>query len=806
VCYTGRQWYLKFWGATIISPQNDSDKLNTQTGHLNPRTLLHRRYVIMRAIGQGGMAAVYQARDTKKGTLCAIKEMSLSTVTPDEKQQAVQNFLAEARILSRLNHPNLPAFTDFFTEDFRHYLVMEFIDGNTLEELLDRNNGPFSERRVLSWARQLCDVLEYLHSQQPPVIFRDLKPGNIMLARNGRIKLIDFGIARLFRSTGSQDTQLLGTPGYAPPEQYGSAQTDERSDIYSLAMTLFQLMTCSISESGFGLTNVHKNYPQISPPVARALEKATALNPDDRYQSVEVFKRALLGVGTFRFENGGEATTPEELADLCARYPEEAADYLFSGEIEAWLQEIGESDLSRTARRLRNTIGDPTLGVNKFLQAVMGPSAHIRTGTATVTQTAAGQNGSGSRLTIPGSRASRAGRTSPDAGAIVVRPRAIDFGEVYPGLSAPMLLTISGVKGALVSGSIKAVESWIILDQTHFDGLSTPVRVRVDTTRLRGSTHYTGTIIVQPDESEREISVKVEVDVLGFVTNTMPARPAGNPTGMPALDDDEDDDLVATGSTIVSANGSRMTMASPTASQTGTTITANQPFTNARYDEFKEKYGPPGQGGWQRVQTSQRQDRWLGFAMTFTAAFMLGAFFYLFLAHLPPLAHTPVLTTPWFILILIGMLLFSTLGAVLVNWRSHWSNRDTLNRIITGLLVSLLVLGLIQVIWQNLNLANPPLQLFVLLLFTAAGATAGTSTRVSEAILRGVFWLFTRASWLAYTLAVIVCGSIGYTLTSGFSYGCFAPFGALFGAGIGVALVLRVRRLLQQRAQSPNVP
>ena len=324
------------------------------------------------------MAAVYKANDTRQGNLVAIKEMSLSTVAENERSQAIQNFLAEARILSRLNHPNLPAFTDFFTEGARHFLVMEYIDGSTLDDQLDRNKGPFPEHRVLGWARQLCDVIEYLHNQQPPVIFRDMKPSNIMLMRSGRIKLIDFGIARIFRNSGSQDTQLLGTPGFAPPEQYGSAQTDERSDIYSLAMTLFQLLTCSISENGFGLTNVHANFPHISPPVARALEKATSLRPEDRYESIVVFRRALLGVGAFQFENGGEATTPEELAELCAHYSTEAADYLYSGVIESWLSEIGEHDLARATKRIRATVGDPELGVNRFLQVVMGPNAQTR--------------------------------------------------------------------------------------------------------------------------------------------------------------------------------------------------------------------------------------------------------------------------------------------------------------------------------------------------------------------------------------------------------------------------------------------
>ncbi|HEU5379202.1 MAG TPA: serine/threonine-protein kinase, partial [Ktedonobacteraceae bacterium] len=543
------------WEASPISRQNG--KSNTQTGQLDPRTLLRKRYVIVRAIGRGGMAAVYEARDTRRGTSCAIKEMSLSTVPQNERSQAIQNFLAEARILSRLNHPNLPAFTDFFTEGQRHFLVMEFIDGSTLEELLEANHGSFSERRVLGWARQLCDVLEYLHGQQPPIIFRDLKPGNIMLTRSGRIKLIDFGIARLFRFSGSQDTQLLGTPGFAPPEQYGSSQTDERSDIYSLSMTLFQLMTDSMNEQGFGLKDVHFTFPLISPPVARVLEKATTLKPEDRYESVVVFRRALLGIGTFRFENGGEATTPDELVDLCSHYPEEAADYLFAGEIESWLQEIGEGELARAAKRIRATIGDPEMAVNRFLQAVVGSGVPVR-GTS-VHSSAKGQTGSYRSVGEGASQTSRAVREP----VLVVDPKTIDFGQVYPGLSAPILLTVSGAKGAMVSGSLHPVESWIVLDQTTFDGTRVPINVRVDSTRLRGSTHYTGTIMVSPDESEREIAVTIEVDVLGYTTTTIARKAA--PPAQNALPDD----------TVVSGTG-RMRMA-PKA-----TVTVDQPLDTSR--------------------------------------------------------------------------------------------------------------------------------------------------------------------------------------------------------------------------------
>ncbi len=749
------------------------------------------------------MAAVYQARDTRKGTLCAIKEMSLSTVAPDERPQAIQNFLAEAKILSRLNHPNLPAFTDFFTEDARHFLVMEYIDGSTLEDLLDRNGRPFSERRVLGWARQLCDVLEYLHSQQPPVIFRDMKPGNIMLTRTGRIKLIDFGIARLFKGRGSQDTQLLGTPGFAPPEQYGSAQTDERSDIYSLAMTLYQLMTCSISEKGFGLSDVHSKFPHISPPVARALEKATAMNPEDRYESIVVFRRALLGIDTFRFENGGEATTPEELAELCARYPEEASNYLLSGEIESWLSEIGASDLARSAKRIRATVGDPEMGVTRFIQAIMGPNAQIRL--------AGNSSNPGSQTMSRNSRGGTTisrgilGRNRDSDSAVIVRPRTIDFGQVYPGLSAPLLLTITGAKGALVSGTIQAVESWIITDVNSFDGMNTPVRVRVDSTRLRGSTHYRGTIIIQPEDSEREIPVQVQLDVLGYdsgqtQSSTLAGRAGQSRTSGTQANqslsylDDEDDDLATASST--SAAGQTM------AGQAQ--IAQPQQYTNTRIEEYKEKYGVPGSGGWNMLNASTRQLNWMKTATTFAASFMLGAFFYLLLAHIPPMVKKPPLPpSPWFLAVLAGILLFSTLGALIINFSRSLSLRDIINRGLTGLATALPILGLGEFIWQTLGLSVPPLQLMVMLLLTATGTTLGTSTRLSNRIIRIGTWLMTRTPWVMYAGAVIIGGSLGAAVTSGPSYGCFAPFGALAGAGLGVGLVLRIRRQMAKGQASP---
>lgn len=765
-------------GASPISREHG--KSNTQTGHLDPRTLLRKRYVIVRGIGRGGMAAVYEARDTRRGTSCAIKEMSLSTVPQNERPQAIQNFLAEARILSRLNHPNLPAFTDFFTEGARHFLVMEFVDGSTLEELLEANKGPFSERRVLGWARQLCDVLEYLHGQQPPIIFRDLKPGNIMLTRAGSIKVIDFGIARLFRFSGSQDTQLLGTPGFAPPEQYGSSQTDERSDIYSLAMTLFQLMTDAMNDQGFGLKDVHLAYPQISSPVARVLEKATALKPEDRYESIVVFRRALLGIGTFRFESGGEATTPDELADLCSHYPEEAADYLFAGEIESWLQEIGEGELARSARRIRTTTGDPEMAVNRFLQAVAGPNARTRGGTS-AQPAVSGRTSSYATVSDTASQGSSPGREP----VLVVDPKTIDFGQVYPGLSASILLTISGGRGEMVSGLIHPVESWIVVDEKTFDGTRTPVNVRVDSTRLRGSTHYTGTIMISLDESEREVAVTIEVDVLGYTTTTIARKQASQAQG----------GSVAPVETVVPGAG-RMRMA-PQA-----TVTVDQPLNTSRATEYKEKYGPPGSGGWDPLQgVSPRQQTRMKLALTFLAAFVTAGFFYLVLANLPPLAHVSLLSpSPWFTVILVGLVLFATLGVVIANWLTSWNTKETLNRICTSLTTGLLVLGVCESIWQNsIGSGLPELHFFIMLLVTSTAATIGASARVSSAILKSASWGMRHQRWVMIALAMFVGGGVGFALTNGLAAGCFTPFGVLLGVGVGIILVLRVDRLLKQK-------
>ncbi len=216
-------------------------------GQLLPHTLFRNRYYIIGAVGAGGFGSVYKATDTQSGDrLVAIKEVNLLGLHAHAVVEATNAFQREVSLLSQLDHPNLPHVYEHFQYPGHWYLVMDFIVGETLEEY--QSKAP--KRRLLlsevfAIGLQLCTVLHYLHSQRPPIIFRDLKPANIMRTGTGQLFLIDFGIARYFKPGQAKDTVALGSPGYAPPEQYGKAQTTPCADIYSLGAVLHQLLTSS---------------------------------------------------------------------------------------------------------------------------------------------------------------------------------------------------------------------------------------------------------------------------------------------------------------------------------------------------------------------------------------------------------------------------------------------------------------------------------------------------------------------------------------------------------------------------------
>jgi serine/threonine protein kinase len=259
--------------------------------------MLNQRYRLMSKIGEGGFGTVYQATDsTLNNALRAIKEMSVQSLDPQEIQQAKIAFQQEVGLLAALHHPHLPRVYDHFEQGGRSYLVMDFIEGQTLEDYLAKAPGeklPLQE--VLEIGIQLCKVLDYLHTRQPPIIFRDLKPANVMRAPDGHLYLIDFGIARLFKPGKKKDTIALGSPGYAAPEQHGRGQTTERADIYSLGATLHQLLSGrDPSEKPFQFPPLDlTQYALAGPAVAELIEQMLEINEQKRPPNVQAIKQDL---------------------------------------------------------------------------------------------------------------------------------------------------------------------------------------------------------------------------------------------------------------------------------------------------------------------------------------------------------------------------------------------------------------------------------------------------------------------------------------------------------------------------------
>ncbi len=278
---------------------------------LKPGEVLRGRYRISRVIGQGGMGSIYLADDLRlEGRFCALKEVEHDRSMPaDMIKQAREQFLREATVLARLDHPNLPKVSDFFSVEGRDYLVMDFVPGKDLRMLMleARQHSTFlPEREVLSWANQLADALTYLHSQKPPILHRDIKPSNLKLTPTGLLKLVDFGLVKILASEEMTVTILQGrgTALYTPLEQYGgdTGHTDCRSDVYAFGATLYHLLT---NHAPLEARERFLHPDSLAPPrqynhdislrTERAILWAMNLHPDERPQDVDAFRRALLG-------------------------------------------------------------------------------------------------------------------------------------------------------------------------------------------------------------------------------------------------------------------------------------------------------------------------------------------------------------------------------------------------------------------------------------------------------------------------------------------------------------------------------
>lgn len=307
--------------------------------------VLRGRYRIRRIIGQGGIGSIYLADDMRlEGRQCALKEVEHDrTLPPELLREARDQFQREATVLARLDHPNLPKVSDYFSIGSRDYLVMDFVPGKDLRTLMmeARQGGMFlPEEDVLNWASQLCDALSYLHQQEPPILHRDIKPSNLKVTPSGLLKLVDFGLVKLL-APGEMTITVLqgqGTALYTPLEQYGgdSGHTDARSDIYAFGATLYHLLTNQPPADARDrfldpgrLVPPRQVNPDLSQRTERAILWAMGAHPDERPETVERFRQALFGDTAPIFSP--TKPRPQSVRDYLRRMPERILLYTSLG-------------------------------------------------------------------------------------------------------------------------------------------------------------------------------------------------------------------------------------------------------------------------------------------------------------------------------------------------------------------------------------------------------------------------------------------------------------------------------------------
>lgn len=329
---------------------------------LKPGMTLQGRYKILSLIGKGGMGFVYKVVGLRLNKELAMKEMYDHFVDPTDREKIVKQFQNEAETMAKLDHPGIPRILDTFEENGRNYLVMEFVEGSTLEQVVMDNPQYLLEDQVLNWIDQILDIMDYLHNRPDPVIIRDLKPANIMLENTGKIKIIDFGIAKIFDPRDGTVTAIKGSgsAGFAPPEQYGSGGTDHRSDIYALGVTLYYLLTKiiipdsvdRILKGGEILPPSYYN-PIVSEATDSLILKMIELKPDDRFQNVAEIRDFM----------NNSALNPQIIPDpvkpSASSLPKTAVRLENQGVIEDWKKIQSQPSLSQKKDNSTNRILKP---------------------------------------------------------------------------------------------------------------------------------------------------------------------------------------------------------------------------------------------------------------------------------------------------------------------------------------------------------------------------------------------------------------------------------------------------------------
>jgi len=744
------------------------------TGRLPTQSRLAGRYLILRKVGEGGMAAVYQATDTRTNDTVAIKEMSQDGLSPQEVKESLDAFRFEADTLMRLRHPNLPRVYAHFFEGARHYLVMEFIDGQTLEQRLVTAKGSIPEVEVMGWAEQLCSALTYLHTQRPPIIFRDLKPSNVMVTRAGKVKLIDFGIARVFAPGRTRDTQILGTPGFAPPEQYGKAQTDARADIYALGCALYQLLSnYDPATTPFALPPLNTRNPKVSPHIQLAIERATKLDRDQRFPSMAEFERALLHPDGLYFRNGERARTLTEMIALCQKLPQDGADALYSGRIEYWLRAWGNTSAATSAANAARANTDQAAGLKAFLASVTRRS------------TASPNQGPASRVfpNIPRPAQTRGAARAATAptGTITVQPKSLHMGRLTQGQRGIQAIVVGGLPNSTVQGSITPLAPWLAVDRPIFRGGSTVVQVTAETSKLPSTGVHQSQIVIRSGAQQVYLPVSVEaLSAPPSTTSTKAPKTTAQPaTAQPARK--------TAGPVPAQASSSAKSPSQGGKTATKFLVPARPPARMARIAiagtlamgvgllpvvAFQRAYDP--------ATAAQRTE-------------MLHA-------YAPWWPHIPMVW-PLMWLVFLVILIVAIAGAVAGNRPSRWSGqyRGAFFGALIGLLAALFL--------GQSALFSVPVTAAVILVpaLVGAGAAFGADSLFGRGILTFFEVLSQRARFVV-TIAAIVFGAWGGAFLLGqMNLGMLTALGFIGGAFLGASLASRINQLLYQLSRVPRV-
>jgi tRNA A-37 threonylcarbamoyl transferase component Bud32 len=787
------------------------------TGNLPPQSRLNGRYLVLGTVGQGGMAAVYRAVDSHSRKQVAIKEMSQDGLAPAEEAEALAAFRAEADILQRLRHPNLPRVIERFSDGARHYLVMEFVEGQTLEQRQQAaGGGALPEPEVLAWAGQLCSVLTYLHSQRPPIIFRDLKPANVMVTPQGQIKLIDFGIARVFHPGRIKDTQVLGTPGFAPPEQYGKAQTDARADIYALGVTLYQLLTgYDPATTPFTLPPAHTRNARISPHVQAALEHATQLSRDARYATTAELERDLLRPEGFVFRNGQRARTVPELVALCRAHPQEAQDHLYTRRFEGWLLSIGQRDTAALAGKIVASGGDRGAGLATFMAQVTRPARATASPAGTAKATA-------QRKAAPRAGQARATASPPPGGAAGNTAGS----RAAPGAAGAQARAgaAPGARGAQAAGNAAAANAAKLAGRVagQFAGrMASYTAQRLFAQAAAAAAAAVGTQIlieVRPHSVNFGALIAGQRGTMSITVGGQNGLPVvGKIASLaPWLKVDRAEFLGP--STIVQLSVETATLATPGPHQTNLQITAGnqQVYVPVSVEVMRTsapKASPPPARAKRKASAAKygaavAEPDWVRALKSWLAAVGLGAWganglTTALAAHMVTLpSWMPAIWAMQAIMILVG-----APAAVIAWWGPRFMERTlTAWLAATGGLVAALMLAQYWLLRPGGPLAMPPLgQPAVWLVLLGAlgaslGATLGAAPRWSLRILRTLSMLTRRTSAVLLIGAVVLGGWAGFMVTAPMAYGLFAPCGAVVGIVVGVMLATSASRLLNRAA------